>query len=319
MSQQVIFWVAFNVFVITMLVLDLGVFHRKSHVIKFKESLVWCAIWISLALLFNVGIYIWDGKKMAIEFLTSYLIELSLSVDNLFVFLLIFSYFRVPAKYQHRVLFWGILGAVIMRAIFIAAGITLIQKFHWIIYIFGGFLIFSGIKLALEKDKEIHPEKNPVLKLFRRFMPVLSRYKEGKFFLRRNQRYFATPLFIVLLVVETTDVMFALDSIPAVIAITTDPFIVYTSNVFAILGLRAIFFALAGIMRLFHYLHYGLSFILVFVGVKMLVSKFYEIPVEIALGVIVVVLTISVVFSIIKPQKIEEISPILNNPSEEEE
>ncbi|MGH7807491.1 MAG: TerC family protein [Thermodesulfobacteriota bacterium] len=318
MSQQVIFWVAFNVFVITMLVLDLGVFHRKSHVIKFKESLVWCAIWISLALLFNVGIYIWDGKKMAIEFLTSYLIELSLSVDNLFVFLLIFSYFRVPAKYQHRVLFWGILGAVIMRAIFIAAGITLIQKFHWIIYIFGGFLIFSGIKLALEKDKEIHPEKNPVLKLFRRFMPVLSRYKEGKFFLKRNQRYFATPLFIVLLVVETTDVMFALDSIPAVIAITTDPFIVYTSNVFAILGLRAIFFALAGIMRLFHYLHYGLSFILVFVGVKMLVSKFYEIPVEIALGVIIAVLTTSVVASIIKPQKTEEISPMLNNPSKDE-
>ena len=318
MSQQVIFWVAFNVFVITMLVLDLGVFHRKSHVIKFKESLVWCAIWISLALLFNVGIYIWDGKKMAIEFLTSYLIELSLSVDNLFVFLLIFSYFRVPAKHQHRVLFWGILGAVIMRAIFIAAGITLIQKFHWIIYIFGGFLIFSGIKLALEKDKEIHPEKNPVLKLFRRFMPVLSRYKEGKFFLRRNQRYYATPLFIVLLVVETTDVMFALDSIPAVIAITTDPFIVYTSNVFAILGLRAIFFALAGIMRLFHYLHYGLSFILVFVGVKMLVSKFYEIPVEIALGVIIAVLTTSVVASIIKPQKTEEISPMLNNPSKEE-
>jgi tellurite resistance protein TerC len=317
MSQQVIFWVAFNVFVITMLVLDLGVFHRKSHVIKFKESLVWCAIWISLALLFNVGIYIWDGKKMAIEFLTSYLIELSLSVDNLFVFLLIFSYFRVPAKHQHRVLFWGILGAVIMRAIFIAAGITLIQKFHWIIYIFGGFLIFSGIKLALEKDKEIHPEKNPVLKLFRRFMPVLSRYKEGKFFLRRNQRYYATPLFIVLLVVETTDVMFALDSIPAVIAITTDPFIVYTSNVFAILGLRAIFFALAGIMRLFHYLHYGLSFILVFVGVKMLVSKFYEIPVEIALGVIIAVLTTSVVASIIKPQKTEEISPMLNNPSKE--
>lgn len=318
MSQQVIFWVAFNFFVITMLVLDLGVFHRKSHVIKFKESLVWCAIWISLALLFNVGIYIWDGKKMAIEFLTSYLIELSLSVDNLFVFLLIFSYFRVPAKHQHRVLFWGILGAVIMRAIFIAAGITLIQKFHWIIYIFGGFLIFSGIKLALEKDKEIHPEKNPVLKLFRRFMPVLTRYKEGKFFLRRNQRYFATPLFIVLLVVETTDVMFALDSIPAVIAITTDPFIVYTSNVFAILGLRAIFFALAGIMRLFHYLHYGLSFILVFVGVKMLVSKFYEIPVEMALGVIIAVLTTSVVASIIKPQKTEQISPMLNNPSKEE-
>jgi tellurite resistance protein TerC len=224
----------------------------------------------------------------------------------------------VPHKYQHRVLFWGILGAVIMRAVFIAAGITLIQKFHWIIYIFGGFLIFSGIKLALEKDKEIHPEKNPVLKLFRRFMPVLRNYKEGKFFLKRDQRYFATPLFIVLLVVETTDVMFALDSIPAVIAITTDPFIVYTSNVFAILGLRAIFFALSGIMQLFHYLHYGLSFILVFVGVKMLISKFYEVPVEIALGVIVGVLTISVIASMIKPRKTEEISPIPNNPSVEE-
>ena len=318
MSQQVIFWVAFNIFVITMLVLDLGVFHRKSHIIKFKESLVWCAIWISLALLFNLGIYIWSGPKLAIQFLTGYLIELSLSIDNLFVFLLIFSYFRVPHKYQHRVLFWGILGAVIMRAVFIAAGITLIQKFHWIIYIFGGFLIFSGIKLALEKDKEIHPEKNPVLKLFRRFMPVLRNYKEGKFFLKRDQRYFATPLFIVLLVVETTDVMFALDSIPAVIAITTDPFIVYTSNVFAILGLRAIFFALSGIMQLFHYLHYGLSFILVFVGVKMLISKFYEVPVEIALGVIVGVLTISVIASMIKPRKTEEISPIPNNSSVEE-
>ncbi len=316
MSDQVLFWVAFNIFVITMLVLDLGVFHRKSHIIKFKESLVWCAIWISLALLFNLGIYIWSGHKMAIEFLTGYLIELSLSVDNLFVFLLIFSYFHVPSKYQHRVLFWGILGAVIMRAIFIAAGITLIQKFHWIIYIFGGFLIYSGIRLALEKDKEIHPEKNPVLKLFRRFMPVLRKYREGKFLIKRNKRYFATPLFIVLLVVETTDVMFALDSIPAVIAITTDPFIVYTSNVFAILGLRAIFFALSGIMQLFHYLHYGLSLILVFVGVKMLTSKFYEIPVEIALGVIVGVLTISVIASIIKPQKAEQIATIQNNPTE---
>jgi len=318
MSNQVIFWIAFNIFVITMLVLDLGVFHRKSHIIKFRESLVWCAIWISLALLFNLGIYIWAGYKTAIEFLTGYLIELSLSVDNLFVFLLIFSYFRVPSKYQHRVLFWGILGAVIMRAIFIAAGITLIQKFHWIIYIFGGFLIFSGIKLALEKDKEIHPEKNPVLKLFRRFMPVLRKYRGGDFFLKKNKRYYATPLFIVLLVVETTDVMFALDSIPAVIAITKDPFVVYTSNVFAILGLRAIFFALSGIMQLFHYLHYGLSFILVFVGVKMLASKFIEIPAEIALGVIVAVLSISVVASIIKPQKKEALTTLSNNPPVEE-
>ena len=300
-SNQTLLWVIFNIFVLAMLALDLGVFHRKAHEIKLKEALVWCIIWITLALLFNMGIYLWRSPERALEFLTGYLIEYSLSVDNIFVFLLLFSYFRVPSQYSHKVLFWGIFGALIMRAIFIATGITLIQKFHWIIYIFGGFLILTGIKMALQKDKEIHPERNPVLRLFRKFMPVTDRYEEDKFFVKRGRKYFATPLFIVLLVVETTDVIFAADSIPAILAITLDPFIVYTSNVFAILGLRALYFALAGVMQLFHYLHYGLSAILVFVGVKMLLADIYKIPVGIALGVVAGILLISVISSIIKP------------------
>jgi tellurite resistance protein TerC len=296
-----------------MLVLDLGVFHRRAHTIKIKEALIWSGVWVSLALLFNIGVYFWKGPKEALQFLTGYIIELSLSVDNLFVFLLIFSYFHVPSRYQHKVLFWGILGAVIMRVIFIVAGIKLIHKFHWIVYIFGAILIISGIKLAFEKGKEIHPEKNPVLKLFRRFMPVTTHYEESKFIVKKGTKYFATPLFIVLLAVETTDVMFALDSIPAILAITLDPFIAYTSNVFAILGLRSIYFALAGIMKLFHYLHYGLCIILVFIGVKMLLSSIYEIPVEIALGVVAGVLLISVIISVIRPHKTETI-PVPANP-----
>lgn len=305
MSNEIWFWVGFNAFVIAMLALDLGVFHRKAHAVKIKEALLWAALWISLALIFNVIVYFWKGPGKALEFLTGYLIEESLSVDNLFVFLMIFSYFNVPARYQHTVLFWGILGAVIMRAIFIFAGVALINKFHWIVYVFGVFLIFTGIRLALQKERQIHPERNPVLRLFRRFMPVTNDYVEGKFFVKEAGKYFATPLFIVLLVVETTDVMFALDSIPAILAITSDPFIVYTSNVFAILGLRAIYFALAGIMQLFQYLSYGLALILVFVGVKMLLSGFIHIPVEIALGVVAGVLLISVVASIIKKPKPE--------------
>ena len=302
-SNQTLLWVIFNIFVLAMLALDLGVFHRKAHEVKLKEAVAWCIIWITLALLFNMGIYLWQSPEKALEFLTGYLIEYSLSVDNIFVFLLLFSYFRVPSKYSHKVLFWGILGALIMRAIFIATGITLIQKFHWIIYIFGGFLILTGIKMALQKDQEIHPERNPVLRLFRKIMPVTDRYEEDKFFVKRGRKYFATPLFIVLLVVETTDVIFAADSIPAILGITLDPFIVYTSNVFAILGLRALFFALAGIMKLFHYLHYGLSAILVFVGAKMLLADIYKIPVGIALGVVAGILLISVISSIIKPLK----------------
>jgi len=307
MSNQILWWVGFNLFVLMMLAIDLSVFHRKAHEVKFKEALIWSIVWIALALLFNLGIYFWRGPQTALEFLTGYLIEKSLSVDNLFIFLLIFSYFRVPALYQHKVLFWGILGALVMRAIFIAAGVTLIQKFHWLIYIFGGFLILTGIKMALEKEKKIHPERNPVLRLFRRFMPITSDYEGDKFLVKHEGRYFATPLFITLLIVETTDVIFAIDSIPAILAITLDPFIVYTSNIFAILGLRSLYFALAGIMQLFHYLHYGLSAILVFVGAKMLLAYIYKIPVDIALGVVAGFLLISVIASIIRPREAESI------------
>ena len=298
--NQVLLWLGFNIFVLAMLALDLGVFHRKAHVVQIKEALGWTAIWITLALLFNLGIYFWRGPEPALEFLTGYLIEKALSVDNIFVFLLIFSYFDVPLLYQHKVLFYGILGALIMRAMFIVMGITLIQKVHWVIYVFGGFLILTGIKIALEKGKEIRPERNPVLRIFRRFMPVSDRYENDKFFTRKEGRFLATPLFIVLLVVETTDIVFAVDSIPAILAITLDPFIVYTSNVFAILGLRALYFALAGMMRLFQYLHYGLSAILVFVGVKMLVASIWKIPIGLALGVIAAILLISVGASIIR-------------------
>ena len=297
------FWVGFNVFVLAMLALDLGVFHRKHHEVKFKEAISWTAVWIALALVFNGLVYYVWGSQVALQFLTGYLIEKSLSVDNVFVFLLIFSYFKVPAKYQHEVLFWGIIGALVFRAIFIAVGITLLEHFHWLVYVFGAFLVFTGVKLALEKDKEIHPERNIVLRVFRRIMPVTEQYEGGKFFVKKNGRAWATPLFVVLLVIETTDVIFAVDSIPAILAITKDPFIVYTSNVFAILGLRALYFALAGVMQLFHHLHYGLAVILGFVGLKMIMSDFYKIPVTISLGVIMGVLTLSIVASLVWPKK----------------
>lgn len=296
-------WIIFNAFVLVMLALDLGVFHRKAHVVKLKEALAWSAVWITLAIGYNVGIYFWLGQQKALEFLTGYVIEKSLSVDNIFVFLLIFSYFRVPAQYHHEVLFWGIIGALVMRAMFIAMGVTLIQRFDWIVYVFGAVLIVSGIKMGFSKDKEIHPEKNPILRLFRRLMPVTETYEGAKFFVRRGARLFATPLMVVLVVVETTDVIFAVDSIPAVLAITHDPFIVYTSNVFAILGLRALYFALAGVMDLFHYLHYGLCVILVFVGLKMIAANFYHIPIVIALAVVAGVLVLSVIASLIWPKK----------------
>jgi tellurite resistance protein TerC len=303
MSNQVLLWGVFNLFVVGMLILDLGVFHRKAHEIRIREALLWSAFWIVLSLLFNLGVYFWHGSERALEFLTGYLLEKSLSVDNIFVFLMIFTYFRVPYLHQHKVLFWGILGALIMRAVFILIGVTLIQKFHWVIYIMGAFLILTGIKMATQKEGEIHPEKNPVLRLFRRLMPVTENYEGGRFFVRRAGRLFATPLFIVVLVVETTDVVFAVDSIPAILAITLDPFIVYTSNVFAILGLRALYFALAGVMQLFHYLPYGLSFILVFVGVKMLLVDIYKIPIGIALGTVAAILVGSVIASIVWPPK----------------
>jgi tellurite resistance protein TerC len=300
--NQLLFWILFNLFVLVMLVLDLGVFHRRTHVVKFREALLWSAMWIALAAMFAVIVYFWHGRGPALEFVTGYVIELSLSVDNLFVFLLIFRYFQVPTVHQHKVLFWGILGALIMRAVFILAGVGLIRQFHWIIYIFGALLVYSGIKLFRQENAEIHPEKNPLLRLFRRWIPVTKDYEEAKFFVRRPGLY-ATPLFIVLLVVETTDVLFAVDSIPAILAITLDAFIVYTSNVFAILGLRSMYFALAGMMELFHYLHYGLSLVLMFVGGKMLVSHYYQIPTELALGIVAGILIISVVASMVHPRK----------------
>jgi tellurite resistance protein TerC len=284
-----------------MLVLDLGVFHRRAHTVKFREALAWSVAWIALAGIFAVVIFFWHGRTPALEFVTGYVIELSLSVDNLFVFLLIFRFFQVPAIHQHKVLFWGILGALIMRAIFIAAGVGLIQRFHWIIYVFGAFLVYSGIKLFFQEEAEIHPEKNPILRLFRRWVPVTDDYVGNKFFVR-NPGLYATPLFVVLLVVETTDLLFAVDSIPAILAITRDAFIVYTSNVFAILGLRSMYFALAGMMEMFRYLHYGLSLVLVFVGAKMLLSHYFEIPTHLALAAVAGVLAISVIASMANPK-----------------
>ena len=300
--SQLTFWILFNLFVLVMLVLDLGVFHRRTHVVKFREALLWSALWIALAAIFAVIVYFWHGRVPALEFVTGYVIELSLSVDNLFVFLLIFRYFQVPTVHQHKVLFWGILGALIMRAVFILAGVGLIRKFHWIIYTFGALLVYSGIKLFRQENAEIHPEKNPLLRLFRRWIPVTQDYEGAKFFVRRPGLY-ATPLFVVLLVIETTDVLFAVDSIPAILAITLDAFIVYTSNVFAILGLRSMYFALAGMMELFHYLHYGLSLVLIFVGGKMLVSHYYQVPTELALGIVAGILIISVVASMLHPRR----------------
>jgi len=309
MESQVLWWVAFAVIVVVLLVLDLKVFHRKSRVITLKESLLWTAFWVALALLFNLGIYLWRGHGPALEFLTCYLIEESLSIDNLFVFLLVFSYFAVAPAYQHKVLFWGIIGAIIMRLAFIEVGVTLLERFHWVFYIFGAFLVVTAIRMAFQRDEKIDPENNVVLRLFRRFVPVTSSYEEDRFFVKRAGRFVATPLFIVVLVVETTDLVFALDSIPAALAITLDPFIVYTANIFAILGLRSLYFALAGVMRLFHYLRYGLVVVLIFVGVKMLIADFYKIPTEIALGAVVGVLLISVIASIIWPRN-EKIIPV---------
>lgn len=296
-------WISFNVFVLAMLAIDLLVFHRKPHEVSLKEALTWSAVWIGLALIFNTVIYFWMGKQPALEFLTGYLIEKSLSVDNIFVFIMIFAFFKVPKKYQHEVLFWGILGALLMRAGFIAGGVTLIKNFHWIIYVFGAFLIFTGVKMVLDKDKEIHPDKSFILKVFRKFMPVTQGYEDGKFFVKKNAKLHATPLFVVLLVVETTDVIFAVDSIPAILAITQNPFIVYTSNVFAILGLRALYFALAGIIQLFHYLHYGLAAILVFVGTKMMIADIYKIPIGVSLAVVGLLLAASITASLIWPAK----------------
>ncbi len=303
MTESIWLWVGFNLFVLAMLALDLGVFHRKTHVVTFKESITWTAVWVAMAMTFNVGIVYLMGKDKGLEFFTGYVIEKSLSVDNVFVFALLFSYFAVPALYQHKVLFWGILGALAMRAVMIVLGAALITKFSWIIYIFGGFLILTGIKMIVKRDEEMHPERNPVVRWFKRLMPVTPDYRGDKFFVREDGVRKATPLFVALLLVEISDVIFAVDSIPAIFAVTKDPFIVYTSNVFAILGLRSLYFALAGVMDKFHYLKIGLGVVLTFVGVKMVLAHTaWKIDTLVSLGVIVLVLTISVVMSLLRPK-----------------
>jgi tellurite resistance protein TerC len=297
-------YVLFTVFIIALLVVDLGLIQRKTHEVKIKEALGWSAVWISLALLFNVGLFFWRGQEPALQFLTGYLIELSLSVDNLFVFLLIFMYFKVPAAYQHKVLFWGILGAQIMRGLLIGVGVVLISQFHWILYLFGLFLVFTGIKMGVQEDEaEVRPDRNIFVRFFKKVMPVTPGYHGARFFVKQEGRHYATLLLIVVIVLETTDLLFALDSIPAVFAITTDPFIVYTSNICAILGLRSLYFALAGMMNLFHYLKIGLSVVLSFVGLKMLLAEVFPIPIGIALGVVGALLVLSVVASIIWPKQ----------------
>lgn len=299
MSNTAILWISFNVFVLAMLALDLGVFHRKSHEVSVKEALSWTGVWITLAMLFNLFVYWQFGEEKAIEYFTAYIIEKSLSVDNIFVIIIIFSYFNVPRAYQHKVLFWGILGALVMRVIFIFAGIELIHKFHWLIYIFGGFLVFTGIRILFSKDTKIEPEKNPIVKVVNYLFPVTPTFRRDHFFTRIEGRIWVTPLFVVVMMIEGTDLIFAVDSIPAILAISDDPFIVYTSNVFAILGLRSLYFALAGIEGYFRFLKYGLSAVLVFVGIKMCIMDFYKIPVEISLIVIVFILGISMVASLV--------------------
>lgn len=302
-------WVGFNIFVLAMLALDLFVFNREAHEIHTGEAAAWSAFWIALALAFGVGVYFFMGPDPALEYFTGYLIEKALSVDNIFVFALIFSYFAVPAKYQHRTLFWGVLGALVMRAVMILVGAYLISRFHWVIYIFGGFLVITGIRLATRKEHGIEPEANPVLRLVRRVLPISTSYHGQKFFVHEEVgttgmvRRVATPLFLVLVMVETTDLIFALDSIPAIFAVTQDPFIVYTSNVFAILGLRALYFLLAGVIEKFRYLKLGLSIVLVFVGIKMLLSTVWPIPITLSLAIIAAVLALSIVASLLFPRR----------------
>lgn len=294
-------WGLFTLFVLLMLALDLGVFHRRAHDVSLREAGAWSLVWVSLAGLFNLGVAHWFGGERALEFLTGYLIELSLSVDNLFIFLVIFAYFKVPGPYQHRVLFWGILGALIMRISLIGLGTALVQRFHWVLYLFGAILVFTAARLLVSHDDGVHPERNPVVRAFRKLYPVTAHYEGSHLFVRREGRTWATPLFIVLLVVETTDLIFALDSIPAIFAITRDPFIIYTSNVFAILGLRSLYFLLAGVMRYFRYLRYGLAGVLGFIGAKLLLIDLYKIPITISLGVVGTLLVLSVVASLLFP------------------
>ncbi len=295
--------IGFIAFVLAMLALDLGVFHRKAHEVRVREALVWTGVWISLALLFNLGVYLWFGSEHALEFLSGYVIEKALSVDNIFVFIVVFSVFAVPANLQHRVLVWGILGALVMRALFIVLGAAVLHRFHWVSYLFGAFLVFTGVKLLMQRASEIHPERNPLFRLFRRFVPTVDDYRGGQFAVVEGGKRYATPLLLVLVAIEATDIVFAVDSIPAIFAITTDPFIVFTSNIFAILGLRALYFALAGMMGKFHYLKVGLSLVLVFVGGKMLVAGVYKIPILVSLGVIAALLGGAIVVSLLRPRK----------------
>jgi tellurite resistance protein TerC len=299
-----VFWIVFNLFVLAMLALDLGALHRRSRRIGFHQALAWSAVWIGLAAAFAVVEFFWHGRAQALQFVTGYVIELSLSVDNLFLFLLIFRYFKVAEEHQHKVLLWGILGALLMRGIFIAAGVGLISRFAWITYAFGALLVYSGVRLLRQGQKQIHPEKNPVLRLFRRVFPVTEKYVGGRFLTRGNGGgLYATPLLVVLLVVETSDILFAVDSIPAVLAITLNAFIVYTSNVFAILGLRSMYFALAGMMDRFHFLHYGLALVLILTGIKMLASHYIDVPTEWTLASVLCILGASILASLLHPRR----------------
>jgi tellurite resistance protein TerC len=303
MTEPIWAWGVFLLVVIAMLMVDLGVFHRKAHVLSMREATIWSIVWVVVALVFNAIVWVWLGHQKALEFFTGYLVEKALSADNIFVFAVLFNYFAVPPEYRHRVLFWGVLGAIVFRLTFILAGTALLKKFHWVVYIFGIIVIVSGIKLLMRKDGEIDPERNPVLRLARRFLPITPNYHGQKFFVRLNGKFMATPLALVLLVVESTDIVFAVDSIPAIFAITRDPFIVFTSNVCAILGLRALYFLLEGMIRLFRYLDEGLAVILVFIGIKMLVSEFYKIPTWVALGFVAAVLAITITLSLIAERR----------------
>lgn len=303
MNNSLLLWIGFNLFILIMLILDLGVFHRKAHKVSVKEALIWTCVWVGLAFSFNIFVYYTLGEEKAFEFFTGYLIEKSLSVDNIFVFIMIFTYFNVPASAQHKVLFWGIAGALVMRIIFIVAGVELIHQFHWLVYIFGAFLIFTGIRFITQEDVKIDPDKNPIVKLVRKLFRVTQDFQGNKFFVTIDHRLWATPLFIVVIMIEVSDLIFAVDSIPAILAISDDSFIVYTSNVFAILGLRSLYFALAGIEKFFKYLKYGLAVVLVFVGVKMCIADWYKIPIEISLSFIVVTLGLSLITSIVLQDK----------------
>jgi len=305
MKVSIFFWIGFHLFVFTMLALDLGVFNKRAHKIAVKEALIWSGVWITLALMFGVFVFLQFGRIQALEFLTGYVIEYSLSVDNIFVFILIFTFFSVKAQYQHKILFWGILGALMMRGIFIFTGVALINKFHWIVILFGGFLVITGIKMLFQKEAtEVEPEKNAVVKLFRKFLPVTETLHGDSLFIRQNKKLFATPLFLVLLVIESSDLIFATDSIPAILAISKDTFVVYTSNIYAILGLRSLYFAVSGIMSVFRFLKVGLAFVLAFVGFKMLASYInLEIHIILSLAIIITILLVSILASVLIKKK----------------